>query len=139
MLIGNTGLRAMASGIKTVGVIGTGTIGSSWTALFLSRGLQVLVSDPAPGAEKALAKHLDKFWPTLEEIGLSPGANLQNYRFVGANLEKYYDQVDFIQEVREQIDKDSAQMLTSLCRMLQKDLLSRPNSLARLMQELGRT
>lgn len=89
----------MPSTIKSVGVIGTGVIGASWTALFLSRGLQVLVSDPAPNAEKTLAAHLERFWPSLREIGLAPGASLDNYHFVGASLQKYYGVVDFIQEV----------------------------------------
>jgi 3-hydroxyacyl-CoA dehydrogenase len=57
------------------------------------------VSDPAPGAEKALASYLMSIWPTLEEVGLADGASPSNYRFVGASLEKYYDVVDFIQEV----------------------------------------
>ena len=38
----------MASNIKTIGVIGTGIIGSSWTALFLAKGMKALVSDQAP-------------------------------------------------------------------------------------------
>lgn len=89
----------MSAKIRSVGVIGTGVIGSSWTALFLAHGLQVLVSDPAPGAEEALKTHLEKLWPTCEELGLAEGASLSNYRFVGPSLEKYYGVVDFIQEV----------------------------------------
>jgi hypothetical protein len=85
--------------IRTVGVIGTGVIGSSWTGLFLAHGLQVLVSDPAPGAEEALATHLQQIWPTLEELGLAKGASRDNYRFVGPTLDRYYGEVDFIQEV----------------------------------------
>lgn len=90
----------MSSKIKTVGVVGTGVIGSSWTALFLSQGLKVLVSDPAPRAEKALASYLDTVWPTLKEIGLASGASATNYKFVGSDLSGYYDQIDFVQEVR---------------------------------------
>ena len=71
----------MSPNIKCVGVIGTGTIGASWTGLFLSKGLKVLVSDPALGAENALASHLADIWPTLEEIGLAEGASLDNYHF----------------------------------------------------------
>lgn len=89
----------MSSTIKRVGVIGTGTIGASWTALFLAKGLQVLVSDPGPQAEEKLKEYLEKAWPTLEKLGLANGASLENYRFVGPSLEKYYNVVDFIQEV----------------------------------------
>lgn len=86
--------------IKTVGVVGTGVIGASWTGLFLSRGLKVFVSDPGPGAEEKLAAYLQSIWPDLEKIGLAPGASLDNYKFVGPSLKGYYDQVEFIQEVR---------------------------------------
>ena len=34
--------------ISRVAAIGTGTIGASWTAVFLARGLTVAASDPAP-------------------------------------------------------------------------------------------
>ena len=33
---------------ETVAVIGAGTVGSSWAALFLSHGLAVRAWDPAP-------------------------------------------------------------------------------------------
>ncbi|KAM3548477.1 hypothetical protein ARSEF4850_009390 [Beauveria asiatica] len=56
--------------IRTVGVIGTGVIGASWTGLFLAHGLRVLVSDPAPNAASKLRTHLEGIWPTLGDVGL---------------------------------------------------------------------
>jgi 3-hydroxyacyl-CoA dehydrogenase len=85
--------------IKTVGVVGTGVIGASWTGLFLAHGLRVLVADPSPDAADKLASYLKSIWPALQEIGLSDGASLDNYQFVGASLGEHYDKVDFIQEV----------------------------------------
>jgi carnitine 3-dehydrogenase len=38
-------------GVRTVAIIGAGTIGASWTAYFLSKGLTVSVFDPAADAE----------------------------------------------------------------------------------------
>lgn len=90
-------LTEMASVIKTVGVISTGVIGSSFIALFLANGLRVLVCSPSVGAEERLSKYLENVWPTLKD-SLSPGASLSNYKFVGETLDGYYDQVDFIQE-----------------------------------------
>lgn len=90
----------MPEKIKSVGVVGTGVIGASWTTLFLAQGLKVLVSDPGPGAEEKLKHYLDEAWPKSKELGLAAGASLDNYRFVGASLEKYYGEVGFIQEVR---------------------------------------
>jgi 3-hydroxyacyl-CoA dehydrogenase len=40
--------------IRRVAAIGTGTIGASWTTVFLAHGLTVAASDPAPGAETFL-------------------------------------------------------------------------------------
>ncbi len=42
--------------VTTVAVIGAGTIGASWAAHFLRRGLQVRASDPAPGAAALIAR-----------------------------------------------------------------------------------
>ncbi len=56
--------------IRTVGVVGTGAIGSSWTALLLERGLEVVATDPAPGAERALR---DTVTTKLGDLGSSVG------------------------------------------------------------------
>ncbi|KAI5197443.1 hypothetical protein AUEXF2481DRAFT_86728 [Aureobasidium subglaciale EXF-2481] len=84
--------------IKTVGIVGTGVIGASWTGLFLANGLRVLVSDPAPGSKQKLDKYLQSIWPDLKKIGLAPGASLDNYQFVGTSLKDHYSKIDFIQE-----------------------------------------
>ncbi|KAK9441892.1 NAD(P)-binding domain protein [Metarhizium brunneum] len=84
--------------IRTVGVVGTGVIGSSWIGLFLARGLQVIVSDPASGAEQKLADYLQAIWPTMQKSGLAPNAALTNYRFVGAQFKHHFANVDFVQE-----------------------------------------
>ena len=89
----------MSASIRTIGVIGTGVIGSSWTALFLAHGLNVIVSDPAPGAKDRLDSYLRKEWPAVEKAGLAPGASVENYQFV-ENMDDYLDKVDFVQEVR---------------------------------------
>ena len=86
--------------IETVGVVGTGVIGASWTALFLAHGLRVIVADPSPNAAKQLISYLDSVWPALQTMGLSHGASLENYKFVGTSLDEHYGEVDFVQEVR---------------------------------------
>ena len=42
------------SSVRRAGVSGAGTIGASWAAYFLARGMDVQAWDPAPGAERAL-------------------------------------------------------------------------------------
>lgn len=64
-----------AAGIQRVAVIGTGTIGASWAALFLARSLEVVASDPAPDAEKLLRQRIADAWPVLERLGpVAPNA-----------------------------------------------------------------
>ncbi len=65
----------MHEGISHVAVLGTGTIGASWAAFFLSRGLSVAASDPAPQAEAFLRRFVESAWPTLERLGLHPEAD----------------------------------------------------------------
>lgn len=92
------GTTTMAD-IKTVGIVGTGVIGASWAALFLSHGKKVLVADPGPESAEKLAKYIDGVWPALERIGMASGASPRNYEFVGANLGERLRECDFIQEV----------------------------------------
>ncbi|KAH0399447.1 putative hydroxyacyl-CoA dehydrogenase, partial [Aureobasidium melanogenum] len=89
---------SVMSMIKTVGIVGTGVIGASWTGLFLARGLRVVVSDPASDSKQKLDGYLKKIWPDLKRIGLAQGASLDNYQFVGASLKDHYSKVDYIQE-----------------------------------------
>jgi ketoreductase RED1 len=55
---------------RTAAVIGAGTIGLSWTALFAAHGLIVRVSDPRPDLAEAVANALDTFGAHLAAQGL---------------------------------------------------------------------
>jgi 3-hydroxyacyl-CoA dehydrogenase len=83
--------------IRRVAVVGTGVIGASWTALFLARGLDVTATDPAPNAEVALRRFIASAWPTLEALGLAPGASPSRLRFT-TNLADAVAGVDLVQE-----------------------------------------
>jgi 3-hydroxyacyl-CoA dehydrogenase len=83
--------------MKKVGVIGTGTIGASWAALFLARGLETHAHDPAVGAERRLRDFIDSAWPSLQALGLSPGADIGNLHFHSA-LSAAVEEAEFIQE-----------------------------------------
>lgn len=88
----------MGSGrIERIGVVGAGTIGASWAAYFLARGLEVVVSDPAPGAHAAVLEKIHRFWPILERTGLTPGASLDRLT-ITENGALDLDGVDFVQE-----------------------------------------
>ena len=57
------------SSVSHVAVLGAGTIGASWAATFLSRGLSVAVWDPAPGADAFVRRFVDSAWPALQALG----------------------------------------------------------------------
>jgi 3-hydroxyacyl-CoA dehydrogenase len=67
--------------VRTVAVIGANTIGASWAAWFLARGLDVVASDPAPDGEARARKIVADAWPALTRLGLAPGASPDRLRF----------------------------------------------------------
>ena len=83
--------------VRRVACVGAGTIGSGWAAYFLSRGMEVTATDPAPNAETRLRSNIDEAWPKLERLGLSPGASQDQLRFTG-DIERAVADADFIQE-----------------------------------------
>jgi 3-hydroxyacyl-CoA dehydrogenase len=65
-----------------VAVIGAGTIGASWAAYFLARGLAVTASDPAPNGEAFARRFIAEAWPTLQRLGkVVAGASPDRLRF----------------------------------------------------------
>ena len=60
----------MTQQFRTAAVIGAGTIGLSWAALFAAYGLTVRVSDPRPDLAEAIAEALGQFGPQLATQGL---------------------------------------------------------------------
>jgi carnitine 3-dehydrogenase len=61
----------VTAGIDRVAALGGGLIGRSWVALFLAAGKDVVVHDPAPGAEAVVRAAIEEAWPTLRAIGLA--------------------------------------------------------------------
>lgn len=76
----------MSAGAATkVAVVGTGLIGSAWTALFLARGLEVVAIDPDPEAPERLARTVARMAADLRAAGLVPeGAAIDPARVVHA-------------------------------------------------------
>lgn len=58
----------MSHEIRTVAVVGAGTIGSSWTALFLAHGLRVIVCDSDPATPARVHGYIADSW-----LGLAQG------------------------------------------------------------------
>ncbi|WP_269505860.1 3-hydroxyacyl-CoA dehydrogenase NAD-binding domain-containing protein [Burkholderia sp. IMCC1007] len=91
-------------GIDVVGILGAGTIGASWTALFLASGLEVDVYDPSPDVEAFVRDYVRHAWPSLERLGLAERGNPDRVRFL-RTPEEAVARAQFVQEsVPERIE-----------------------------------
>ncbi|MDQ0503341.1 3-hydroxyacyl-CoA dehydrogenase NAD-binding domain-containing protein [Xanthobacter agilis] len=88
--------QAVHTPVRRVAVVGAGTIGASWAAHFLAHGLDVVVSDPAPGAEGHTQHLIDGAWPVLQALGTAQG-DPRGWRFEPDPV-KAVEGVDFVQE-----------------------------------------
>ena len=83
--------------IQRVGLVGGGVIGTGWSLRCLAHGLDVSVTDPAPGAEAHLREAIERAWPIMEEAGLAKGASRDRLDFV-STIEQAVSGADFVQE-----------------------------------------
>jgi carnitine 3-dehydrogenase len=93
------------AGVGRVAVVSTGVIGASWAALFLARGLDVVATDPAPGAEERLRADVAAHWPVLDAVA---GASPDRLAFT-ADVTEAVTGADFVQEngpEREDVKRD---------------------------------
>ena len=83
--------------IRRIAVVGTGVIGASWATYYLSRGFDVVATNPRPSAESDLRKYVDNAWPMLARAGLAAGASIDRLTFT-PSLGKALAYADFVQE-----------------------------------------
>ncbi|KIP18981.1 3-hydroxyacyl-CoA dehydrogenase [Burkholderia ubonensis] len=81
----------MNENIGRIAVVGAGVIGASWAAFYLSKGFDVVATDPAPDADTRLRDALAAF------LGDEAAALTQRLTF-DADLARALDGVDFVQE-----------------------------------------
>lgn len=83
---------------KAVAVVGAGTIGASWAAIFLAQGYDVRAADPSPQGEAFARRFIANAWPTLETLGwVVPGASQDRFSFHASPTEACKG-VSFVQE-----------------------------------------
>ena len=94
-----------ASSIQTVGIVGSGVIGASWSALLLASGHDVINYDPDPDNAQKTNAFIAQAWPSLGELGLiTDKASPSRIRYVDTAADAVKG-ADFIQEsVPEQLD-----------------------------------
>ncbi|MGE0419137.1 MAG: 3-hydroxyacyl-CoA dehydrogenase NAD-binding domain-containing protein [Acetobacteraceae bacterium] len=83
--------------VTRTAVLGAGTIGASWTAWFLARGMSVEVWDPRPEAADYVRRYVADVWPAMARIGMVAGASPDAWRF-HASPESAVATVQFVQE-----------------------------------------
>lgn len=57
--------------IRTIAVIGTGSVGASWASLFLAKGIRVQAYDKHPDAKKNAEEFVKAAWPALHQLGVT--------------------------------------------------------------------
>jgi carnitine 3-dehydrogenase len=94
--------------IERCAVIGAGVIGAGWAARFVLNGLDVVVHDPHPDAERRIRATLENAKRAQGRLTLAPSAPVGELRFA-ATLPEAVLEADFIQESapeREELKRD---------------------------------
>jgi carnitine 3-dehydrogenase len=115
--------------VSTVGIVGAGTIGSSWAVYFLARGLKVRCWDPMDGYAENISAFVARAWPLMEELGLADSAALDNlhcFERIGEAL----DGVDFVQESGPEDAGLKANLMAEIDRDIAPDVVISSSSTA---------
>lgn len=99
------------SEIRTVAVIGTGTIGASWAALFAGHGYDVVAWDPAPGAEARLRAFVARALPDVRDPAAPPRDG--RLTFV-ATVEEAVTGCDLVQESAPERQEMKADLIAAI-------------------------
>jgi carnitine 3-dehydrogenase len=83
--------------VRRIAIVGTGVIGASWAAYYLSRGFDVVATDPAASAEANLRKYVEDAWPALAKSGVVAGASRDRLTFT-SSMQQALVEADFVQE-----------------------------------------
>jgi len=122
--------------IRRVAVIGTGTIGASWAALFLARGLTVAASDPAPGAETFLQGFVAAAWPGLARLSSLPVEPSWPALSFHAEPEAALAGAEFVQESAPEREESKRALLARLGAVLDPAIVIASSSSVLLMSRL---
>lgn len=70
--------------VRAIGVLGVGSVGASWSALFLAHGIDVYAFDPGKGARSRARSFIQNAWPALHALNIAKEAKppLSRLRFV---------------------------------------------------------
>jgi 3-hydroxyacyl-CoA dehydrogenase len=110
------------SPVRRVAVIGAGTIGASWTAAFLSRGMEVVAYDPSPGAPDLIRRMIEGAWPVLQRLGATADADPGKWRFETDPV-KAVEGAQFVQESAPERYEVKASLLPAISQVLGEEVV----------------
>jgi len=87
-----------AESIKNITVVGSGTIGASWAALFMAHGHNVVVCDPAENAQALTRQQVEQAWPSLVTLHQATAEIPWHRLSFNTSLESALSQAHFVQE-----------------------------------------
>ena len=101
--------------VRSVAILGTGSVGASWAALFLAQGIEVVAFDPGKDAERRARTFVTNAWPALRTLGMAPEDQppLAKMRFVGS-AEEAAQAADVVQENLPENPKLKAETLAAV-------------------------
>ena len=108
--------------VQSVAIIGAGVIGAGWAAHFLRMGYDVTAWDPGPDAASRLNALVDAAWPTLERLGLRPGAARDRLRFA-CDLADAVAGTGFVQESAPEVLAAKVALLAELDAVTSADVI----------------
>lgn len=111
----------MAAKIKTVGIAGSGLIGSGWAARCLAHGYDVIAQDPNPAAEAGLRATVERVRPLLAKAYGDGAKKPGTLRFT-TDLAALAD-TDFVQECAPERDELKIDLFGTLSAVAGKDTI----------------
>jgi 3-hydroxyacyl-CoA dehydrogenase len=123
------------AGVTRVTVLGAGTIGAGWCALFLAKGLDVVAYDVGPDSERALFAFVESAWPMLAELGLAPDASMSRLRYA-SDLSEACHGTDFVQECAPERADLKVALFEKVESLIQPDVLIASSSSALTVSEM---
>src|SRR4051794_36533113 len=121
--------------VDTAAVIGLGTIGMSWSAYFIARGIAVQATDVEPRAETRAREFIDRAIRELERVGLVVATGLARFTF-HETVEDAVDGVSFVQENGPENEDVKIELLARIDRALAADVPIASSTSALMMSTL---
>jgi 3-hydroxyacyl-CoA dehydrogenase len=121
--------------VRHVAIIGSGTIGASWAALFLAHGLEVTVYDPSPQAEAATRDLIKGAWTGLVALGVAKTETPPAWRFTN-DVSVAASTADFVQESGPERADVKRRLYAELEQSLRDDVIVASSTSGLVMSEL---